>query len=166
MQGDYQSMMDNSAWPNLIMFGARGTTTGTSDYTSSTVQYDGGKNYGFMRYALCSCLMENGYFTYSLDETYDISEINWFDEFNVILGEPIQGPSRTAWSNGVYERLYQNGLVLLNPRGNGQQTVNVTTLGNGLFKHFSGTQDSTTNNGASVTTVTLGNGDGLILINQ
>jgi len=84
----------------------------------------------------------------------------------VILGEPLQGPQRTAWSNGVYERLFQNGLILLNPRGNGSQTVSVTTLGSGLFKHFSGTQDSTTNNGANVTTVTLTDADGLVLINQ
>jgi len=172
-QGSYQSEMDGTAWPNLVSFVVYGNSTGQSMYTTTSVfgggqvEYGGvGATYAFMRYALCSTLLENGYLAYALNGTYDVAQNQWFDEYSVILGQPLQGPQRSPWSNGVYERLYQNGLALLNPRGNGQQTVNVTTLGSGLFKHFSGTQDSTTNNGANVTTVTIKDGDGVVLINQ
>jgi len=167
----YQTYMDNTVAPNLVWFNVDGDATGHAWYAASN--YSGGASYAFMRYGLCSAMLENGYYAYAVNQLvggsvdkYDVSLTQWFDEYSVILGEPIQPPARTSWSKGVYERLYQNGLVLVNPRTNGSQTVNVTTLGSGLFKHFSGTQDSTTNNGANVTTVTLGDGDGLVLINQ
>jgi uncharacterized membrane protein len=49
--------------------------------------------------------------------------------------------------------------VLVNPKGNGTQTVTLETS----YKHLSGTQAPSVNNGQTVTTVTLNDRDGVIL---
>jgi parallel beta-helix repeat protein len=79
------------------------------------------------------------------------------------LGQAVEGPQYTAWQNGVYKREFQNGIVLVNPRNNGQQTVTLP----GTFKKItgrSGRSDLSINNGQTVTTVTLGDRDGLFLL--
>jgi hypothetical protein len=162
MMGSYWSLMDNSAWPHLVLFDAFGNSRGQSLRFPNT--YSGGAPYAYLRYALCSSMLEDGYFVYSTGPAYDVTKLQWFDEFDVALGHASEGHQRSAWSNGVYKRLFQNGLVLVNPRGNGPQTVDVSSVGR--FKHFSGAQDPVTNNGQNVTSVTLGDGDGLVLINR
>ena len=66
----------------------------------------------------------------------------------------------TVWQNGVWRRDFANGIALVNPKGNGPQTVTLETT----YKHFSGTQDPSVNNGQSVTSVTLNDRDGVILL--
>jgi hypothetical protein len=80
------------------------------------------------------------------------------------LGQAIDPWQTGPWSNGVWKREYQNGIVLWNPKGNGQQTVSLAGLGN--LKHIQGSQDPAINNGASVAngSVTLNDRDGLILL--
>jgi uncharacterized membrane protein len=65
----------------------------------------------------------------------------------------------TPYQNGVYRRDFENGIALVNPKGNGTQTVTLETS----YKHLSGTQAPTVNNGQTVTTVTLNDRDGVIL---
>jgi hypothetical protein len=48
----------------------------------------------------------------------------------------------------------------VNPKGNGSRTVTLETS----YKHLSGTQDPAVNNGQTVTTVTLNDRDGVILL--
>ena len=48
----------------------------------------------------------------------------------------------------------------MNPKGNGTQTVTLETS----YKHLTGTQAPTINNGQTVTTVTLNDRDGVILL--
>jgi hypothetical protein len=69
-------------------------------------------------------------------------------------------------------RKFQNGAAIVNPRLNpstqgysNRSTVTIDLTGQG-YKRFVGTQDSTTNNGAIVTTFNLAPGDGIILIKQ
>jgi hypothetical protein len=68
----------------------------------------------------------------------------------------------------VWLREFQNGVVLWNPKGNGARTVNVAGLispaGHTGLKHIAGTQDPTVNNGHVVTSVTLQDRDGVILL--
>jgi hypothetical protein len=66
------------------------------------------------------------------------------------------------WSQGVYRREFDNGLVLVNPKGNGTRTVNV---GSG-WKRIKGSQDPTHNTGQSVTSITLEAQDGIILLRE
>ena len=88
------------------------------------------------------------------------------------LGYPLSSaagnPQTGAWSNGVWMREFQNGVVLWNPKGNGAKTVNVSGLvspaGHPGLKHIAGKQDSTVNNGQAATSVTLQDRDGVILL--
>jgi len=41
----------------------------------------------------------------------------WFDEFNFDLGYPIQARQEAQWSQGVWRRDFDNGIVLVIPRG-------------------------------------------------
>lgn len=124
-------------------------------------------DYQGMRYGLGSCLLDNGYYYFNATS---YSGVTWFDEFNSDLGAPIAGPAGSAtatysnggltvYQNGVWRRDFQNGIVLVNPKGNGTQTVSLETS----YKHLSGSQDPSVNNGATVTTVTLNDRDGVIL---
>jgi hypothetical protein len=121
-----------------------------------------------MRYGLTSCLMDDGYYTFSAastafpDGAYD--NTLHFDEFSARLGYPIQPPPLAAWQSGVWRRDFQNGIALVNPRTANGSSVTVTL--ETTYVHINGSQDSTVNNGAAVTSVTLGNGDGVILLRQ
>ena len=88
------------------------------------------------------------------------------------MGQPVNGSSGTAqtgaWKNGVWMREFQNGVVLWNPKGNGSQTVDLSTLtspsGHAGLKHIAGKMETTVNNGQAVTSVTLQDRDGVILL--
>lgn len=127
-------------------------------------------DYQGMRYGLTSCLLDNGYYSYSYVPVGGV-DIPWFDELGVNLGQATAGPNNPAngtysngglkvWQNGVWRRDFANGIALVNPKGNGPQTVTLETT----YKHFSGTQDPSVNNGQSVTSVTLNDRDGVILL--
>jgi hypothetical protein len=62
----------------------------------------------------------------------------------------------------VWRRDFDNGIALVNPKGNGTQTVTLETA----FVKLKGTQDPATNNGQTVTTVTLKDRDGIILMRK
>ena len=150
MMGWYHHIFSNLLSPKMVMLDA---------YFSNT------KDYQTLRYAFGSCLMDNGYFSASADYV----KVLWYDEFDLTgtsttkwLGQAVDGPQTVAWSKGVYRRRFQNGMVLVNPKGNGQQTVNIGTG----YKHFLGKQAPTINNGNVVTSVTLKDRDGLFLVKQ
>jgi hypothetical protein len=149
---DYASIMKNFAAPYLGIFSVDGNPT---DYQN-------------FRYFYASCLLDNGYFFYDNNGSYN--DYVTFDEYSFGLGGPTAGPNNPSngtyssggiavYQNGVYRRDFANGIALVNPKGNGTQTVTLETS----YKHLSGTQDSTTNNGQTVTTVTLNDRDGVIL---
>ena len=78
------------------------------------------------------------------------------------LGAAVTPPQTGAWQNGVYRRDFENGIALVNPKGNGAQTVTLETA----FVKLSGTQAPSINNGATVTQVTLADRDGIILLRK
>jgi hypothetical protein len=110
-----------------------------------------------MRYALASALMDDGYFAAN-DNGY--TNVQWFDEFDVDLGHAVDGPQLAPAQNGVYVRRFEKGLAIVNPKDNGPQTIAIEPG----YQRFYGTQDSATNNGQAVTTITLGDRQGIILI--
>jgi Hypothetical glycosyl hydrolase family 15 len=136
----YRKTMAATAAPQLVLFH----------------QLDSPTNYQGMRYGLATCLMDNGYYEFSTD----YHTINWFDEYNTSLGQAISSPPTAAWQKGVWRRDFQNGIALVNPKGNGPQTVTLETS----YKKINGTQVPSINNGQTVTTVTLRDRDGLILL--
>ncbi len=148
MMAAYTTTMNALAAPQLGVF---------YQYDTSAADYQN------FRYGFASCLMGNGYYFYDLESDLNNDYVT-FDEFNANLGTATTAalvfPGAKPYQKGVYRRDFQNGIALVNPKGNGTQTV---TLG-GSFKHLSGTQDPSINDGKTVTSVTLNERDGVILL--
>jgi hypothetical protein len=141
MMQHYWRLMHDTADPKLVIFQQWGVKT----------------DYQAFRYGFASCLMDDGYYDFAVGK---YTEIPWFDEYDAKLGQAVTPPPRTPWKNGVWRRDFENGIALVNPRGNGQQTVDL----GGTFKRISGKQDTTVNNGATATQITLKDRDGIVLM--
>jgi IPT/TIG domain len=173
MQNVYRYTWDNTGGPQYLLFGhshlqTNGVDAAAYDTSGNVTAYS--PTWQGMRHGIAACLMGNGYYTATGTAGYSDATFLWFDEFDNVgagvgyLGQAVDPWQTGAWSNGVWKREYQNGIVLWNPKGNGQQTVGLSGLGN--LKHIQGSQDPAVNNGASVTnsSVTLNDRDGLILL--
>lgn len=145
MMNQYNSVMAAMAAPKLVIFSQYGSPT---DYQS-------------FRYGFASCLMNDGYYSFT-NPSAGYSGVVWFDEYNANLGQAVSTPPTAAWQKGVWRRNFTNGIALVNPNGNGPQTVQL----GGTFVRIKGTQDPAVNSGQTVTSVTLQNRDGLILLRQ
>ena len=145
MMNQYDTIMQAVSAPKLVLFNQWGSPT---DYQS-------------FRYGFASCLMNDGYYGFTSSATR-YHGVVWFDEYNAKLGAAVGAPPTSAWQKGVWRRDFTNGIALVNPKGNGPQTV---TLG-GTFVKIKGSQDPAVNNGQTATQVTLQDRDGLILLRK
>ena len=145
MMRQYDTAMRVTSDPKLVIFNQWGSPT----------------DYQAFRYGFASCLMNDGYYSYTSD-SQGYYGVVWFDEFNAKLGTPTSPPPTSAWQKGVWRRDFSNGIALVNPKGNGPQTVTLE----GPFVKIKGGQDPTVNNGQTVTKVTLQDRDGIILMRQ
>ena len=109
-----------------------------------------------MRWGLTLAMMASSY--------YESSSTGWYDEFwggtlnqRGYLGLPTATAVKLA--NGVWRRDFQNGVALNNSSGSAQ----TVSLG-GTYKHLTGSQAPGINDGSSVSSVTIPNQDGLILL--
>lgn len=66
-----------------------------------------------MRYGLATALLGNGYFAMSWGPTKWHDRIWWYDEYDLDIGWPINDAKRL--NNGVWQRSFERGLVLVNP---------------------------------------------------
>jgi hypothetical protein len=138
----YRKVMGALAAPKIGIFNQWGSKT----------------DYQGMRYGLGTCLMDDGWYSFT-DNTAQYYGVVWFDELDHNLGAGGTKPT-AAWQKGVWRRDFDNGIVLVNPKGNGPQTVTLETS----YVKIKGSQDPVTNNGQTVTTVTLKDRDGIILL--
>ncbi|HEU5077627.1 MAG TPA: putative glycoside hydrolase [Opitutaceae bacterium] len=115
-------------------------------------------NYRFMRYALASCLLDDGYFSYS-DSAAGYSSVLWFDEFDAPLGRAKSEPPQAAWQQGVWRRDYAGGIALVNPTD-----APVTVTVESGFHKLQGKQDPQVNDGQPASRITLAAKDGIILL--
>ena len=183
LQQWYQAAINNFGGSKLMIFSqgnvrADGSDPLTFNPAQQPVTYS--PAWQGARYGITAALMNNGYYFADVGEYDEETTSNrlWFDEYDNAgagvgyLGQPVTGsagnPQTGAWSNGVWMREFQNGVVLWNPKGNGAKTVDVSTLvspsGHAGLKHIAGKQDTTVNNGAAATSVTLQDRDGVILL--
>lgn len=139
--------------PKIVKFGVSGNPS----------------DYQFFRYGFASCLMDNGYFAFNQNTAGEYATVAWFDEYDLAgasntswLGRAVSPPQTSAWKNGVYRRDFENGVALVNPKGNGAKTV---SLEPGLLA-IAGTQDPVRNHGQPVSSITLQESDGIILIRE
>jgi hypothetical protein len=113
--------------------------------------------YRDFRYGLATCLMDDGYYFFSPGNFHDIV---WFDEFDVDLGRAISSPPTSSWQKGVYRRDFERGIVLVNPKDNGPQDVQLESE----FRRIAGRQDPTVNSGQAVHSLRLEDRDGIVLL--
>ncbi len=142
MMARYHAIFANVLPPRIVGFNVWGDPT----------------DYRFFRYAFTSCLMDDGYFSFT-DEKKGYSSVPWFDEYNIDLGESIDKPQKKAFENGVYRRIFQNGVVFINPT-----TKNVIINVPEGYRKFIGKQDKNVNDGKQANSVHLQSKDGIILI--
>jgi hypothetical protein len=147
MMAYYKRVMSATTAPQLEIFDQQDT--------SSTA-------YQNMRYGLTSCLVGgDAYYFFNVGGGAG-KTLYFFDEYDSNLGAATTSPPATAYQNGVWRRDFQQGIALVNPKGNGTRTVTLETS----YKHLKGTQDPAVNNGETVTTVTLNDRDGVILLRR
>jgi hypothetical protein len=159
---EHMQRLDTSVGWNEMMKGYRKVMAALAAPKLGICSYEGTlTDYQGMRYGFASCAMDNGYFAYT-DSSKRYYGVPWFDEFNAELGAAVSAPSTSAWQSGVYRRDFANGIVLVNPKGNGQRTVTLESD----FVKIKGTQDTSVNNGATVRQVTLKDRDGLVLLRK
>jgi hypothetical protein len=144
MMASYRKTMAALAAPKLGLF-----------------QIDGkAGDYRTMRYGLASCLMDDGYFAYNQGSGY--SGVFRFDEYDAKLGKAVSKPATAAWQQGVYRRDFENGIALVNPKGNGAKDVTLEAD----FVAIKGTQDPAVNSGKTLRKVHLEDRDGVILLRK
>jgi hypothetical protein len=68
-----------------------------------------------LRYSLTSCLMDNGYFAWEPTASVVPGELEWWPEFDIDIGDPVDAPVTVPLTGGVYMREYTKGVILCNP---------------------------------------------------
>jgi hypothetical protein len=144
MMERYHGISGNLAAPRIVGFNVAGDP----------------RDYRFFRFALASCLMGDGYFSFT-DADNGYSSVPWFDEYDVKLGKPIDPPQGKPWRNGVYRRRFENGVVLVNP-GLLRQRVMMEPG----YTRLRGAQAPQVNNGLPARSVALGPRDGVVLVKR
>ena len=143
MMRRYRSHMAHTKDPHLVGFNVWGSAD----------------DYQRMRYGLCSCLLDDGYYSYT-DEVEGYGSVPWFDEFDADLGRPVEPPAMTPIRGTKwYKREFERGLVVVNAGS----TASAWQPGPG-YKRIAGTQDPSVNNGANVGWVNLASKDGILLL--
>jgi hypothetical protein len=115
-------------------------------------------DYRFFRYGFASCLLGDGYFSFTEDKA-GYSSVAWFDEYDQRIGKAAEPPPRAAWRDGIWRRRYENAMVLVNP----ERDSRTVTLEPG-WHHFKGTQAGDVNDGRPVRELTLAGRDGVLLV--
>jgi hypothetical protein len=115
------------------------------------------KDYRFFRYAFTSCLLDDGYFSFT-DKAQGHSSVPWFDEYDHRLGKALSAPPATPWREGVWRRDFEHGVVLVNPTSE----TRTFAVEPGL-RRLAGRQDPAVNDGSVVRQVTLRSKDAIVL---
>ncbi|MDZ4128079.1 MAG: putative glycoside hydrolase, partial [Hydrogenophaga sp.] len=115
----YRDALANTANPKIVLFHVFGNP----------------HDYRFFRYAYISCLLDDGYFSFT-DELVGYSSVPWFDEYNVYLGKAIDPAQYQPYTDSIYKREFENGLVLVNT----SSFTKSVSVPDG-YKRFQGQQD-------------------------
>lgn len=141
MMERYRAVIANTGGPKIVGFNVSGNPN----------------DLRFFRYAYTSCLLDNGYFSFT-DKARGHSSVPWFDEYNFKLGKAVEAPPGAAWTQGVWRRNFENGVVLVNPT----KSTRTVTVETGL-RRLDGNQDRNVNDGSAARVVTLAPQDGIVL---
>jgi hypothetical protein len=167
-------------------------TSGCKNPNISMLMANGKKgDYKFMRFALASALMFDGYFCYTNENDAYYSDW-WYDEYSVdvntgnseknlkykgYLGSPINKAFNVnntdqklsnilknnylEAENIVWRRDFEHGIVLVNPTKNSQNIKLSKT-----YKKINGLYDTAINDGSEINEITLKSKTGIILLKK
>jgi hypothetical protein len=183
-----EQLSDDFGWGALMRSHYQHTTQCQSPNTSFIMANGEQGNFKFMRFAMASALMFNGYYCYTNYGRYYSTW--WYDEYSVDTetgnaGQSLDhkgylgNPSGQAYNvdntnqkladslttdylsaqQNVWRRDFENGIVLVNPTGS-SKTV---SLG-GAYRKINGTIDPSVNDGSQVSQITLASKSGIILL--
>lgn len=141
MMARYRAVLRNTKSPAIVGFNVTGSA----------------RDFRLFRYGYASCLLDDGYFSYT-DETAGYSSVPWFDEYNMELGHALSAPPAAAWSEGVWRRDFQHGVVLVNPTS----ATRIVRVESGL-RRLAGNQDPALNDGSLASRISLAPRDGIVL---
>jgi hypothetical protein len=141
MMERYRAVLRNTRPPRIVGFNVHGNPA----------------DYHFFRYAYASCLLDDGYFSFT-DKSREYSSVPWFDEYDHKLGNALSMPPTAPWRRDVWRRDFQNGVVLVNPTA----AARTVALEPGLAR-LAGKQDPATNDGTAASEVTLAPKEGIVL---
>ena len=115
-------------------------------------------DYRGFRYGFASCLLGDGYFSFT-DDKAGYSSVVWFDEYDQRTGRAAEPPPRAAWRDGVWRRRYDGALALVNP----DSRPHTVALEPG-WRRFRGNQAADVNDGQPAVELTLPARDGILLV--
>lgn len=156
-----QKMVDYCLAPKYVLFGHNSLNLDIGQDSVSTA--NGDPNWQAARAMNGMSQMKNMYYCpnqkdYGSGTQFDVDE--WDGAGRLArgwLGQPlatVRGAEQTtAWSNGVWRRDFDNGIILWVPKD--IVTIPATVNLGGTFYRLTGTQAPSVNNGAAVTSVTF-----------
>lgn len=125
------------------------------------------EDYQLFRYGLITALLNDGHYSFDMGDGSHTQRW-WYDEYEISLGEPISGAfnvldtdNPTKKQEGVWRRDYESVIVLVNST-NKKQKVKLSTG----FEKIQGSQDTDTNDGSVVGSVTIPAKDGIMLLRR
>lgn len=137
------------------------------NYSIVNSKGDSSNDYQMFRFGLTTSLMSDGFYSFDAGaQTH--RELWWFDEYDYFLGKPVSGVKNaetnqetTSFGSGLYQREFQNGVVLVNSSSQPKQ-ANF----NYILEKIRGTQDQAVNDGRLVNSITIQPNDGIILLRK
>jgi hypothetical protein len=154
---DYQKLQNNSNFfPAINILNPNTENTGRESFQK-------------VRFGLTSALLEDGYFAYDFG-TNDHSQLWWYDEYNVQLGQPLNNAkqvngasNKNGYNDGVWRRDFVGGIVLVNATDQ-NQTIDLD--GGVTYEKIKGEKDKSFNDGSLVRKITLSPKDGVVLLRK
>lgn len=159
----YGGWVDSMEQYNFIL--STETNTELAFLNSNVSNSGNAANYKKFRFGMMSALLNDGYFHF---DNGDLSHTErwYYDEYDISIGDPINGAFNTLDSDnptelkeGVWRRDYEDATVLLNSTNEYQRV----RLGSG-YERFQGSQDTDTNSGQRVGSITIPPQDGILLL--
>jgi hypothetical protein len=165
--GSYFDWVSQAMQPNITMIETYDDNHVPSGEYDNPCEQPGFKpNYQKMRFGLTTALLNDGYFSYEMNTSGHGSLcLMWFDEYDNAgvgrgyLGHPLGSAKQVINLKDVWQRDYENGIVLVNASSD---AVNVSL--DGPYQKIKGKQDPIVNDGSVVNAVALPPRDGIILL--
>jgi len=178
----YYRELASAANPHMVVFGGSYPDTNSDGSALVRLPTSGGfppqnTQWQWARYIAATAYLGEGMPAinrFSQSYSSDLTALDWYDFYGGVnglvrswLGNPVNAlrpttPKIAKGPIGIFGVEYDNGIVLVNPKGNSTQTVVAADIP-GNWQFLTGTQDPTRDSGATFASISISERDGLIL---